>query len=323
MSRPQPVCAYVLIPYLFILGSTQLGALPPPQSLAEVGLSGTTSQSPALQSQSMDRADGMFPGLDNPTFPSQSGISLSMSLRPIPARIVSLVQAGRYVEMRDLLGDNVAMRGHLDDMREAMGSSVLQVSSRPRVREVTTLPSWLCCFLSYLAVGTTDCVTRERLAYAILLIRESLRHGGSGWLEYDRLFRQQAAIDPTLQWNLIHPGLQATTILAQRATGASVFCSLCQDCDHLASNCALAQLQHQATGRLQPTRPLTRSGGRICHSWNEGACSYPGTCTYRHICSNCFNSSHPARECRLPPRSRPGPPTSRPSSGAVPPRSAS
>ena len=136
-----------------------------------------------------------------------------MSLRPILVHIVSLVQAGRYVEMHDLLGDNVAMRGHLDDIRETMGSSVLQVSSWAHVREVTTLPSRLCCFVSFLAVGTTDCVTWEGLAYATLLIRESLRHGGSGWLEYDRLFRQQAAIDPTLRWNLIHPGLQATTIL--------------------------------------------------------------------------------------------------------------
>ena len=65
------------------------------------------------------------------------------------------------------------------------------------------------CFLTYLAIGTSDPITQERLAYAVLIIREAMRHGGQGWLEYDRLFRQQAALNPTLPWNVIHPELQA------------------------------------------------------------------------------------------------------------------
>ena len=122
--------------------------------------------------------------------PTNLALSLSMSLSPIPARLVAIIQSGGFVEMRELLTDNVAIRGRLDDIRDSMGAGVLQVSARPRVQEVSTLSSWLCCFLTFLAVGTTDRVTRDRLAYAILLIRKSLRHGGSGWLEYDRLFRQ-------------------------------------------------------------------------------------------------------------------------------------
>ena len=101
-----------------------------------------------------------------------------MSLRPVPARLVNQIQTGQYVEMWDLLGDNAAVGHHLDDMRALTGASVLQVSSRPRVREVTSLHSWLCCFLTFL-VGTTDAVTRERLAYTILLIRESLPSPGT------------------------------------------------------------------------------------------------------------------------------------------------
>ena len=146
-----------------------------------------------------------------------------MSLRPIPARVVTLIQAGRYIEMQELLLDNVTMQGHLEDIRESMGASILQVASRPQVHEVTTLPSWVCCFLSFLAIRTSDLVTREHLAYAVLLVREALRHGGTGWLEYDRLFWQQAATDPALRCNVIHPGLQATTIVAQRAAGSGSF----------------------------------------------------------------------------------------------------
>ena len=235
--------------------------------------------------------------LGRPT--AQPGISLSISLRPVPARLVSQIQSGHYVEMRDLLGDNAAIGRQLEDIRTTMGANILQVSSRPRVRDVTSLESWLCCFLSFLAVGTADLVTRERLAYAILMIRESLQHGGSGWLQYDRLFRQQAAVDHTLPWNVINPGLQATTILAQRSAAGGQFCSLCQDCDHSTEQCALAQLQHQpveTTGRGPTTRLST---SRICHSWNEGACTHPGTCNFRHVCLNCFQASHPAGEERF------------------------
>ena len=49
------------------------------------------------------------------------------------------------------------------------------------------LPVWVSCFLTYLAVGTTHLVTRDRLAYAALLIRKAMRHEGQGWIEYDRL----------------------------------------------------------------------------------------------------------------------------------------
>ena len=207
--------------------------------------------------------------------------------------------------MRELLADNVAVRRHFEEVHGALGFQVVPVSPRPRVREVTTLPSWITCFLTFLAVSTTDAVTRDRLAYAILIVREAMRHGGQGWLEYDRLFRQQACLNPSLPWNVIHPGLQATTILGQQPVGSGTSCSLCRECDHVVSQCALAQLQPQIIRSSNPTRSGTGLG-RICSSWNDGACTYPGTCTYRHVCSNCFQASHPARSCRLPPRSRAG-----------------
>ena len=170
-------------------------------------------------------------------------LSLSMSTRPMPARLVQQIHAGRYVNMRDILGDNVMVRRHFEEVHRALGFQVLPVTSRPRVQEVTSLPSWVCCYLSYLAVATPDLVTRERLTYAILLLREAMRTGGNGWLKYDRLFRQRAAIEPTIPWIEIHPCLQATTILSQRHLGPATFCILCQECDHVAAQCAMGQFQ--------------------------------------------------------------------------------
>ena len=170
------------------------------------------------------------------------------------------------------------------------------------------------CFLTFLAVCTSDIVTRERLAYAVLIIRESLRHGGMGWLEYDCLFHQQAALNPNLPWNCMDPGLQASTTLAQRTPTGVLFCTLCQDCDHVVPQCALAQLQQQVVHPLSvsTSRPSSRfPSSHVCHSSNEGACTHPGTCTFRHVCLRCFHD-HRVRDCSTPARSRPVPRFSRP-----------
>ena len=108
-------------------------------------------------------------------------MNLSISSRPFPAKVVQQVQSGKFVGMQDLLDDNMAVRRHFEDLHGAMGVQLLPIMSKPKVREVTTLPVWMSCFLTYLAIGTSDPITQERLAYAVI-IREPMRHGGQGWL---------------------------------------------------------------------------------------------------------------------------------------------
>ena len=253
---------------------------------------------------------GGLPQVPNWLLPStseDSGLSLSMSLRPVPARVVQQIRAGRYIDMRDLLWDNSLLRGHYESLQGGLGIHFLATSSRPRVRDISSLSEWVCCFLTYLAVQTPDQATQERETYGLLAVREAMQHGGRGWIDYDRLFLQQAELNSSLRWNVIHPELQATTVLSQRIPGAGLFCSVCQECDHEAHQCALAQLQLPST-RHTPTstHPAGCSLGRICSSWNDGACLYPGSCNYRHICLVCFQHSHRARDCRHSARPRKG-----------------
>ena len=234
-----------------------------------------------------------FPSMAPPT---QVTLSLSLSTEPTPAKLVHRIQSGQFVEMRDLLGDNIALTQHFESVNTNFPSYVLPASSRPRLREVASLPSWVYCFLTYLAVGTSDQVTRDRLIYARLIVREALRHGGRGWLDYDRLFRQQAALNPSLPWNALHPSLVASTILGQRP-GSGTFCNICQGFDHLPAQCAMAYLQHptRQDGFLRPAR----QGQAVCWSWNDGRCSYhPGPCFRQHVCATCGNSQHRARDCK-------------------------
>ena len=108
--------------------------------------------------------------------------------------------------------------------------------TRPRLREVSSLPTWLYCFLAYTTIATNDPTTRDHLAYARLIMREALRHGNSGWLDYDRSFWQQAAAARSLQWNTLVPGLQASMILGnptrQGYANQRQSCTLCRGVDH-------------------------------------------------------------------------------------------
>ena len=245
-----------------------------------------------------------------------SGVCLSPGSAPFPPKLVSKVLSGVYVDMKELLGDNIALLQQLESLNMVTTLPALPGVMKPKLREITSLASWLYCFLAYAALRCPDQATRDRLAYARLIVHEAQRHGGQGWREYDRVFRQQAALDHTLKWNELHPAIQASTLFNCRPGAAALvngqspstgmFCSVCRGVDHTAVQCALAYQQPgPATGSstvdgLQPPRPAkkraTVAAHSLCISWNRGKCIFPSSCTFRHICSVCFQQ-HPAIEC--------------------------
>ena len=224
--------------------------------------------------------------------------SVAVGLEPVPARLVQRIRGGHFIEMRDLLGDNIALTQHFESAADYF-PTVLPSSERPHLREVSSLLSWVYCFLTYLAVLVQDQTVRDRLVYARLIVHEALCHRGWGWLDYDCLFRQQAALDPSLHWGSLHPSLMASTVLSQRS-GTGSFCSLCQGCDHTPSDCAMTFLRHPVC-----QGPPSRST-QICLSWNDGHCAAtPGPCFRLHVCATCGSPHHRAKECRdTPPDSR-------------------
>jgi hypothetical protein len=181
---------------------------------------------------------------------------------------------------------------------------------RPSLREISSIQTWMYCFLAYVAILAPDQGTRDRLAYARLLLREAQRHSSNGWLDYDRVFRQQAVVDHNMPWNTLHPGIQAATMFGG-SQGPGTFCTLCREPDHFKETCALAYFQQpptQARTGVDNPSSSTRPRGQlrrrseqetlnlVCRSWNKGNCSYPNSCRYRHICSTCYQG-HRARDC--------------------------
>ena len=57
---------------------------------------------------------------------------------------------------------------------------------------------------------------KDHPAYQTIIICEARRCGGGGWQGYDRMFRQQAALSPGLDWSQVNSSLFAVTFLAQQ-----------------------------------------------------------------------------------------------------------
>ena len=239
------------------------------------------------------------------------GMILSPAADPIPYRLVQKFQSGEFIEMRELLADNIALHNQTIELHGHASLASTPAALHPQVREVPSLSSWMYCFAAYMAVRTRDPQTREMLAYSCLVIREALCHGGNGWQEYDRSFCWQAAIDSSLPWNSLSPGLQASTLIGNRS-GMGTFCTICREPDHVGGQCALAILQQPAcppvsiTNTPRTTAPNTRRSLRpprrpetilgICALGIAANCAYPGSSTFKHVCAVC-QLDHRGIEC--------------------------
>ena len=257
---------------------TGLGAGPLVTTVPPVS---TTPSSSSATSSYVNTLGPLSPGLYQEP-PLATSLILTPTIDPMPPKLVQRIRSGQFVELKELLPDNMALQQQLETIQGHTSLPLLPPSLKPRFREITTPVSWAVCFLTYAAVRTQDIATRVHLVYARLVLQEALRHGGYGWLDYDRLFRRQAVVDPSVLWDSIHLALHSTLILGQRK-GAVSFCTLCKGVDHQASQCALAHLEpppvysvpadphHTA---VQPRWP--ESNKRTCRSSNRGMCIYRG-----------------------------------------------
>ena len=110
------------------------------------------------------------------------------------------------MDMRELLTNNISLLQQLDAFGGLLPPTVLG-TGRPKLREVSMLSTWVYCFLAYVGLRSPDPHTRQMMAYRRLIIHEAQDCGGRGWLDYDRIFWQQAALDQTLPWNCVHPNI--------------------------------------------------------------------------------------------------------------------
>lgn len=191
-----------------------LGALPPPHLLTSIGLH-TGLPAVSVAHSVLPTTTATFSGATLPTITATTqstpatiqntpllaplaihsptpGLVISPASAPFPKKLVDKAKSGQFVEMKEMLANNIALLNQIESVQGTAAVSQFG-ANRLRLREVTSLATWYYCFL---AITTADPTTRDQLAYAWLIIREAQRHWGSGWLEYDCTFRQQAVLEP-------------------------------------------------------------------------------------------------------------------------------
>ena len=233
---------------------------------------------------------------------------LGEGLPPIPAKLVVKIQKGDFVDMAELLRDNIEADRRRSKEGSIGPSTGQQSQSR---REVPDILSWVQCFGIYISIVVVVQLhpekTQQLLAYQTMLLREARRCGGNGWQTYDTMFRQQVANNPTADWSKLNSSLYAVNFLANQ-NGKGRTCQHCLETDHSSNECALASTK---AGRASggESSPDDIRGGRsrwergdrkgrsskICFSWNDGRCAVP-YCDYRHICAKC-SGEHKAIHC--------------------------
>ena len=231
---------------------------------------------------------------------AESAFILSEALPVVPAKLVKRIQKAEYVNMAELLKDNMEA-----GRRRMLSDSVFpqtHFTNRPVRREIPDMLSWFQCFSLYAAVVVSKYPEKgkELWAYQVTLIREARRCGGQGWLLYDSAFCQQITSFDAVDFSKINQSLYSTMFLAYGA-GAR-FCPECMMADHSQEECALhlsralpvVQMQEVRRGGREEPHPrppdgYKRRAGRRgpCFQWNDGRCTHP-YCRFEHVCSHCY-----------------------------------
>ncbi len=203
----------------------ELGSGPTPEEVASLGLpvfpsdEGGERSTPAREAvkQAVELAAGKKAQGQYRNSDEGSPFILGEALPVVPGKLVLKIQRGEYVDMAELLKDNV----EAERRRLAAGESGKM--SRSSRREVPDMESWLQCFSSYAAVVCAKYPQKAQdlWAYQAFIIAEHRKCGGRGWLLYDSAFRQQISLAEA-NFAKVNQGLYATTFLALWRQGSSL-----------------------------------------------------------------------------------------------------
>ena len=230
--------------------------------------------------------------------------ALAGSLPMILAHLVEKILKGQYVDLSDLIQDNILLA-----KKSASSSGTSQTESgliqRYKKREFTKdeagMLSWIQCFAVYTAVVCSQDPSRfnDLLGYMVTIINEGRRFKYQGWLTYDEMFRQSVVKSKSTSWSELNGTLYATTFLSQQK-GESVTCQTCSSPDHYTNQCALNECKPRYRPPSPPRRKRQQSRSperAIYYAWNDGKCSRGYSCKFKHmVCLKC-GGEHRAVQC--------------------------
>ena len=221
-------------------------------------------------------------GTESSTFPNlNKAFVVGPGYAPVPYKLVSKITAGLFVDLADLLPDNI--RAQEIEPQAFLEGKLVVSGSKKRVIEIADIVTWIEAFtiFSMILCHTFPSRWKDLNQYKLLIIQTARRFSDKSWLHYDIAFRKEAAASGSTDWSRMHPDLYnfhtRSPVTTSAASGSST------------------------SSASSLTEPLGSSGNprssQYCHSWNDGRCRWPfGRCRFRHSCESC-HGDHPRIHC--------------------------
>ena len=230
-------------------------------------------------------ATGTSPSVPSPVSSASLGLPSSFQqpfvlppgFTPVPAKTVSQMLAGKFIDLGDLLSANITEKEPESQVYFG-GQLVVTPSAKKHRRKIDDIVSWSEAFSIFTLILTSYFPHRwkDLTCYKLLILQTHRHFSGRVWRAYDLAFRQHAAATKLVDWSSMN-----SELFNFHAAGAS--------------------LRPGASGTSPdvPEPSGAPSSQIICRSWNRGRCSSQyNYCRYAHRCS-LWGGPHRCSECSV------------------------
>ena len=241
----------------------------PPRS-AIPSLAIATGTSPSVPSSVSSASLGLPSSFQQP-------FVLPPGFTPVPAKTVSQILAGKFIDLGDLLSANITEK-EPESQVYFSAHLVVTPSAKKHRRKIDDIVSWSEAFSIFTLILTSYFPHRwkDLTCYKLLILQTQRHFSGRVWRAYDLAFRQHAAPTKLVDWSSMN-----SELFNFHAAGASLRPSA------------------SGTSPAVPEPSGVPSSQIICRSWNRGRCSSQyNYCRYAHRCSLCAGP-HRSSECSV------------------------
>ena len=218
-----------------------------------------------------------------PSTQEHQPVAIGEGLPPIPGKLVKKIESGLYIELSELLPDNLSVTNATGDIADA------PKASKPVTRPTLSIIEWVQSFGIYTAILSKSQPHRvaDLLGYQTLILQAHQEFQGDFWLRYDRTFRQKAATLKNTKWATIDTTLWSLAFSGRGRSGS---------------------LNERNRDQGPPKYGSTQSPRQppVCFKWNRDVCTFRN-CKFLHKCSYCImdpgvvDASHKATNCPFRP----------------------
>ena len=188
------------------------------------------------------------------TFPSlHKTFVVSPDYAPVPYKIVFKIMAGFFVDLANLLPDNI--RPQEIEPQAFLEWKLVVLGSKKRVVEIADIITWTEAFTIFCMIfcHTFPSRWKDLNHYKLLIIQTARCFADKSWLKCNIAFRKEAAATGSTDWSRTNPDLYNFHTRSPATTSAASGSST-------SSALSLAE-PPMSLGNPQPSQ--------YCHSWND------------------------------------------------------